>query len=223
MILGSGLAILSIVLQQVWPMLAPVLAELYGGSTGEWLITHKERFPLNGQILAFIVSVLGFFSYFIVSWIDRKVHGLKEFNLKRMLHRGEYDTTGEHTEKWNAGRSWRILGLTNEFTVFDRILFFASILWTLLWTGVFVAGTVGHFAFHWKDMTWLRMWQFYVMLAFILGIFTTIWFLIAGFRDIGRLFKSLSSDERNLADNGQVIDGQNAGEAAVKNSVSAEK
>ena len=212
MILGSGLAIISIVLQQVWPALAPVLAELYGGATGQWFMEHKARFPLNGQILAFIVSVLGFFSYFFISWIDRKIHKYGKFNLDRMLHRGEYDTTGEHTEAWNAGRIWRILGLTNEFTFFDRILFFASIVWTLTWTGFFVTGTVGHFAFDWQPITWLRMWKFYVMLAFVLGIGTTIWFLAAGFRDIGRLFQALSSNERNFADNGQVIDGKNAGE-----------
>ena len=216
MILGSGLAIMSIVLQQVWPALAPVLAEAAGGSTAEWLLANKERFPLNGQILAFWVTVFGFVSYFAVSWIDRKLHGIREFNLERMLHRGEYDTTGEHTESWNAGRIWRILGLSNEFTMFDRILFFGSIIWTLLWTGVFAVGTVGHFVFHWEDLVWLRMWKFYVMLAFVLGIFTTIWFLIAGFRDIGRLFKALSGNERNYADNGQVIDGKNAGETAEK-------
>ncbi|MBE6366930.1 MAG: sodium:solute symporter [Lentisphaerae bacterium] len=218
MILGSGLAVLGIVLQQVWPSLAPCLAELFGTQTqlGSWLLAEKARFPLNGQILAFIVSVLGFFSYFIVSWIDRKVRGVKEFNLDRMLHRGEYDTTGEHAEAWSAGRIWRILGLTNEFTLFDRILFFASIIWTLVWTGVFVAGTIGHFCFDWSPMAWLRLWQFKVMFSFFLGIGTTIWFLVAGFRDIAGLFKTLASDERNHADNGQVIDGQNAGESAVK-------
>ena len=216
MILGSGLAIMSIVLQQVWPALAPALAEMTGGAAAEWLLANKERFPFNGQILAFWVTVLGFVSYFAVSWIDRKLHGIREFNLERMLHRGEYDTTGEHTESWNAGRIWRILGLSNEFTMFDRILFFGSIIWTLIWTGVFAVGTVGHFVFHWEDLVWLRMWKFYVMLAFVLGIFTTIWFLIAGFRDIGRLFKALSGNERNYADNGQVIDGKNAGETAEK-------
>jgi SSS family solute:Na+ symporter len=105
-----------------------------------------------------------------------------------------------------------LLGLTNEFTLFDRILFFASIIWTLTWTGVFVTGLIGHFVLHWEALTWLRIWKFYVMFAFFLGIGTTLWFLIAGFRDIGRLFKTLGSMERNHADNGQVIDGKNAGE-----------
>lgn len=212
MILGSGLAIIGIVLQQVWPELAPVLADWCDGEKAQWLLEHKERFPLNGQTLAFIASVTGFLSYFIVSWVDRKLHKIGSFNLDRMLHRGQYDTLGEHVEAWNTTRIWRILGLTNEFTFFDRILFFASIVWTLIWTGFFVAGTLGHFIFEWQPLTWLKMWKFYVMLAFVLGIGTTIWFLVAGFRDIGRMFKALGSDERNYADNGQVIDGKNAGE-----------
>ena len=194
MILGSGLAISSIVLQKLWP------------------IWFGHNFPMDGQVLAFIVSIFGFFAYFFVSWLDRKINHRELFNLDRMLHRGEYDTKKEHKEAWNAGKVWRLLGLTNEFTLFDRILFFASLIWTLTWTGVFVTGLIGHFVFHWEPITWLRMWKFYVMFAFFLGIGTTIWFLIAGFRDIGRLFKTLATDERNYADNGQVIDGKNAGE-----------
>ncbi|MBE6380884.1 MAG: sodium:solute symporter [Lentisphaerae bacterium] len=194
MILGSGLALASIVFQKLWP------------------IWFGKDFPFDGQILAFVVSIFGFFSYFIVSWLDRKINRIKPFNLDRMLHRGEYDTSNEHVEAWSAGRIWRILGLTNEFTLFDRILFFASIIWTLTWTAVFCTGLVGHYVLHWDAMVWLKIWRFYVMFAFFLGIGTTIWFLIAGFRDIGRLFKTLATDERNYADNGQVIDGKNAGE-----------
>ena len=61
------------------------------------------------------------------------------------------------------------------------------------------------------------------MLAFVLGIFTTVWFLIAGFRDIGGLFRALSNNERNLADNGQVIDGKNADEVVVKSNTDTAK
>ncbi|MPM99500.1 hypothetical protein SDC9_146692 [bioreactor metagenome] len=129
-----------------------------------------------------------------------------------MLHRGSYDTTGEHIEAWSAGRVWRILGLTNEFTRFDRILFFASIIWTLVWTGCFLMGTLGQFVFQWEPLQWLIMWKFYVMLGFFLGIGTTVWFLIGGFVDIGKLFKTLGSDVRNYEDDGRVIDGKNAGE-----------
>ena len=197
MILGSGLALTSIVLQQIMPPDFFKVGDFY----------------FDGQVLAFLVTLIGFGSYFLVSYLDRKINKIAPFNLDRMLHRGEYDTTNEHVEAWSAGRVWRILGLTNEFTLFDRILFFASLIWTLTWTVVFVVGMFGHFVMNWGDMVWLKLWRFYVMFAFFLGIGTTIWFLVAGFRDVGRLFKALSSDERNHADNGQVFDGKNAGEA----------
>lgn len=228
MILGSSLALGSIAIQQTWTHhLVPVLTQIAEGSwlevallrnnwmsmpLAQWLEANQTRFPINGQVLAFTITLIGFTSYFIVSWIDRRIHGLKPFNLDRMLHRGSYDTTGEHIEAWSAGRVWRILGLTNEFTRFDRILFFASIIWTLVWTGCFLMGTLGQFVFQWEPLQWLIMWKFYVMLGFFLGIGTTVWFLIGGFVDIGKLFKTLGSDVRNYEDDGRVIDGKNAGE-----------
>jgi SSS family solute:Na+ symporter len=122
---------------------------------------------------------------------------------------------GEHKENWSAGRVWRILGLTNEFTFFDRCLFFASICWTLIWFVCFFVGLFSHFTGAWDALNWLKLWRFYVMLGFVLGIGTTIWFLICGLIDIKNLFATLSTMVRNEADNGSVIDGQNAGEGAA--------
>ena len=212
MILGSGLALGSIALQQCWPALAPAVAEYVPDSAAQWLLARRERFPVNSQILAFAITLTGFASYFIVSYIDRKVHGTKYFNLEKMLHRGKYDLSGEHREVWSAGRIWKIFGLTDEFTRFDRLLFFASLLWTLLWTAAFVAGTLGHFVFGWQPLHWLRLWRGYVMLGFGLGIGTTIWFLIGGSADVVKLFRALRTRKRNDADDGRVVDGRNAGE-----------
>ncbi len=215
MILGSGLALGSIALQQLWnPYISSFLVDFFKSSPdiSAYFAANAERLPINSQVLAFCITIIGFSSYFIFSWIDRKIHGLKDFNLDKMLHRGEYDTTGEHTEKWSAGKIWRILGLTNEFTMFDRVLFFASIAWTLIWTGCFIVGTFGHFSNVIQNIHWLHLWKFYVMLGFVLGIGTTLWFLICGFIDINNLFRTLASQERNDEDNGQVIDGKNAGE-----------
>ena len=212
MILGSGLALGSIALQQCWPALAPAVAEYVPDSAAQWLLARRERFPVNSQILAFAITLTGFASYFIVSYIDRKVHGTEYFNLEKMLHRGKYDLSGEHREVWSAGRIWRIFGLTDEFTRFDRLLFFASLLWTLLWTVAFVAGTLGHFVLGWQPLHWLRLWRGYVMLGFGLGIGTTIWFLIGGSADVVKLFRALRTRKRNDADDGRVVDGRNAGE-----------
>ena len=215
MIFGSATALGSIALQQTWTRLAPWLAGFCSEANAQWLLAHADRFPINSQILTFVITLSGFFIYFLFSYLDRKIHKLPAFNLNKMLHRGEYDTMGEHKENWSAGRIWRILGLTNEFTFFDRCLFFASICWTLIWFICFFIGLFSHFTGAWDALNWLKLWRFYVMLGFVLGIGTTIWFLICGLIDIRKLFGTLSTMVRNEADNGSVVDGQNAGEGAT--------
>ena len=49
--------------------------------------------------------------------------------------------------------------------------------------------------------------------ALILALICTTWFLIGGIFDVIDLFKSLRSVNRNRADDGSVVDGQNAGES----------
>ena len=211
MILGSGLALASIAVQQLWAgTLAPFLADR---TQWQWVLDNMDVFPVNSQYLTFGITLIGYASYFIFSFLERKIRGQDVFNLDKMLHRGKYDTTGEHADTgWTPGRVWAALGLTREFTKSDRVLFFASILWTAIWFGAFIAGTVGELAFGWKPMAWLRLWQFYVMLGFILGIGTTVWFTVGGIVDIRKLFKTLASDVRNHEDDGRVVDGKNAGE-----------
>lgn len=212
MVSGSSLALGSILLQQFWTKLTPWLGEILGGNAKIWLNDHAAAFPLNGQVIAFWVTVIAFSSYFLVSWLNRKFSRLPEFNLNQMLHRGEYDTAQEHQKKWSTGKFWRLLGLTNEFSLFDRILFFACLTWTAIWCGNFIFMTIGHFSQAWEPIHWLKMWRFYVMLGFYLGIGTTIWFLVCGLLDVRKLFRSLGKAERNYEDDGRVVNGKNTGE-----------
>lgn len=214
MILGSCLALGSIALQQCWGILAPMLADSghFSAAFSEYLRSHSDRFPINSQYLAISITLTGFASYFLVSMIERRIRGGELFNLDRMLHRGQYDTTGEHQERWSAGKVWRLLGLTNEFSRFDRVIFFATFGWTLLLLIGFLAGTAGEFLLHWESRHWLVMWKLFVMIGFFIGAGTTLWFLLGGIRDVFRLFKALSSQQRNMEDDGRVVDGKNAGE-----------
>ena len=50
------------------------------------------------------------------------------------------------------------------------------------------------------------------MFGFVLGIGTTIWFLWGGIADTFELFRTLSTMKRDMADDGRVVDGRNAGE-----------
>ena len=215
MILGSTLSLGSIALQQVWkPLLAPYLIERFSGSAfAAYVEANKAQFPLNGRVLSFGITFLAFTSYFVVSWIDRKVHGGKLFNLDKMLHRGEYDIAGEHQKSgWDPGRIWSKLGLTEEFSKFDRVIFFCSIGWTVTWFLVFIVLTFNRFVLDMTVSGWLQLWQIYLMLSFFIGVGTTVWFFVGGIVDIRRLFRTLATIRRNPEDNGQVVDGRNAGE-----------
>ena len=229
MILGSVLAISSIAIQQCWVMDGGGLADFLARTTNwEWVTNNMERFPLNGQMLAFSITAIGFGSYFLASWIDRTIRGAASFDLDRMLHRGKYDTSGEHVvTAWSPGRILRALGLTTEFTRGDRVLFYVSLAWSLIWLGVFFVSLLGGSAevladkfpsldwlqsISWEAMTWLRMWQFYILLTFVIGATVTIWLTVGGIIDTHALFKALRNSKINVDDDGRVIDGRNAGE-----------
>lgn len=234
MIIGSVLALSSIAVQQLWSAhLAPWLIEFFrGGDFEAWLLAsgiskvpfsdylaaNTARFPINSQILTFSITLIAFSSYFIVSFIDVKVNKKPLFNLDKMLHRGKYDTTGEHEKsRWTPGKFWKIMGLNEEFTLSDRIIFFASFAWTLIWFTVFILLTIAHFSgMAWFDSyKWLKMWQIYLMVTIFIGVGTTVWFFVGGIIDVRKLFRDLDKDDRNMADDGTVANGRNAGEAPV--------
>ena len=225
MIIGSGLALGSIAIQQLWAdTLAPWLVSISSGEFQSYIMNNMKRFPINGQILAFIITIIGYGSYFTVSYFDRKINHKELFPLQKMLHRGEYDTTGEHKESgWNPKRIWRIMGLSEEFTFTDRIIFFATFGWTMLWFAVFIFATLCRETLGLSPENWMSMWKFYVMLLFFIGLATTIWLAIGGIWDIGRLFKALGSDRRNHADDGRIVDGKNAGEDEAAEAHAAQK
>lgn len=211
MIAGSGLSVGGILLQQAWPHISESFYRMTGWS---WVGDNLERFPLNGQYVAFYATLIGFLLYFGVSYIDKKIRHLPGFNLEQMLHRGVYDKTHEHVvvQQKPLGRLLRALGLTDEFTFGDKVIFFASMAWTLLWFLIFIGGTAAQLFFRLPDIAWLEFWKFYVMFGFVLGIGTTIWFLWGGIADTFELFRTLSTMKRDMADDGRVVDGRNAGE-----------
>ncbi len=216
MVIGSSLAVGSIVVQQVWaPWLAPWLqSRLAGTAIAEYVAAHADRFPLNGQILSFAIVLGGYAIYFIASYLDRKIHHLPKVDFDRMLHRGAYDTLGEHRKSgWTPGTFFKLLGLTDEFSRADRVIFFVTLGWTAACLALFVAFTCGHFLFHLSVFSWLEMWRVYVMLMFAIGVGVTVWLCIGGIRDICLLFRALRQGKRNYEDDGRVVNGRNSGEA----------
>lgn len=206
---GSSFSVGMLLLQQKWrTLVAPFLADNFDWA---WLVDHRERCPINGQIAFIIACGVGVFLYTAVSFIDRKINRRKDFNLERMLHRGIYDTTGEHAKAGNAG-VLKLLGLTAEFTFGDRVIFFLTLGWTLLGAAIFAVGSLGEAFFKIPDIVWLELWKYYVMSMFVIGFFATVWFMIGGGFDVVALFRAMTGSKRNDADDGMVVGGKNAGE-----------
>lgn len=227
-IAGASIATTGIVLQQIWNN------DRWNVHFGAWLNETLKlnwsaetlaKFPINGQYVSFIAIGCCALLYVGISLIQHWLLKLPDFNLNKMLHRGEYDTAKEHVTQnnkvgWLASR----LGITKEFTTGDKIIYGAAITWTIGWFIIFIVYTSLHFINgHWENGFfesgvsrggWLILWHSKIYITLILALICTTWFMIGGVFDMIDLFKSLRRVNRNRADDGSVIDGQNAGESS---------
>ena len=172
------------------------------------------KFPLNGRFMSFYIMVACLLVYALISIGQHLLKQQKVFNLDKMLHRGIYDIHNEHQEK-SKTRFWqRFLGITPEFTFWDKCLSCASIVWTIGWFVVFLiylityfggASTVnGVFVGGVSQEGWKMLWKCKVYIALVLGVVCTFWLATGGFIDMIKLFKRLNNMIRNDADNGVV-------------------
>ncbi len=212
-IVGAILAVGVIILQQVWCFkdgsgLARFLHETF---QWEWVANNLEKFPINGKVMSFYIMVLCLVSYIVISLCQYYFGKTGVFNLDKMLHRGEYDTHNEHSVQSTVKRWERFLGITPEFSRWDRVIYYASLLWTIAWFAVFVIYTVIYFLGDGVDGEgWLSLWHVYVYIMLFLGIICTFWLATGGFIDVFKLFKRLRTIKENAADDGSVRDGSNA-------------
>ena len=225
-VVGAGIATSGIVLQQVWNNHNAGIhfgAWLNRTFNLNWSEATLAKFPINGQYVNFIAIMSCAVLYVAVSLIQHWLSKMPDFNLNKMLHRGEYDTAKEHVVKNSKVNTIAArLGITPEFTLGDKIIYAAAIFWTIGWFIVFIIYTVLHF-FNGHMVNgvfesgvskagWLGLWHVKIYVTLILAVTCTFWFLWGGIVDMVNMFKSLHSLNRNAADNGTVVNGQNAGE-----------
>jgi hypothetical protein len=79
----------------------------------------------------------------------------------------------------------------------------------------FIYFTLKHLSGEVSNSAWLTFWHFKVYVTLVLAFITTVWFLAGGIIDVFRLFKNLKEVKRDDADDGSVINGQNAGEQKI--------
>lgn len=186
LITGSGLAVTSIVLEQIWP-------SYHGGSL----------FPINGQWMWFISMVSSITVYVLVSLLGKRTY----FDLDRLLHRGAYAIPEE-----TAARSVRpstkglksLIGITNEFTRRDVITYAFGLGCTALLVVIFVVGTVCNLMFDVTTDVWAKFWKYFIWMAMILGSIVSIWISVGGLREMPSLFERLRNAKRDDGDDGSV-------------------
>ena len=208
MITGASLAVTGFVLRQIWP-------SIYG-----------KNFPLHGQWIFLITIVSSSAVYVVLSLLKNKI-----YNIDRMLHRGKYaieqqpveeaaPTAAEPREpgiKAFLVRFMKKMGLSKEFTRGDRIVLYLTLFWNLGWFVIFCVGTAYSSVVEVSDESWLKYWQVYVGIIFVLSIASTVWFLLGGIKDLKYMFTTLSTLVRNHRDDGMVIDHQNRDEDIQEN------
>jgi SSS family solute:Na+ symporter len=216
MLAGSILATGGIVLQQCWQWICPTLIKaVQQGDFHDYLVRHTDKFPINGQIIWFIAICTAVILYVVVSLLTCK----EAFNMDRMLHRGPYatDATPEKSpETLKKQPAWgRVLGFDREFTLGDKMISASVFVWSVFWFAVFAVGSLWYLWRPWPLRIWGHYWYIYgILLPFVIGVITTVWFTWGGVRDLRRLFVALRTVRRSDLDDGTVVGHRNLDEVA---------
>lgn len=214
---GAGVAVVGIFLQLIWqsiayPLMAGYAPWLLSAFTAavegvadhvwgiNWTVT-PEAFPLDGQWVNFFAIVLAIVAYIGVSmysWLRYRQPG---YDMDRLLHRGKYAVASDGGPHASVS-GWRAMLPNDEFTPFDKFIYYANLAWGALWVLVFLVGTIAM-----RDVpeeTWATFWYINLMVTVVLGSVTTLWFFVGGIFDIRNLFRILSTLKRDHSDDGRV-------------------
>ena len=214
MITGSLLATSGIALQQSWKSLQPWLAGLFQtGYIHEYVANHSDKFPINGQVFAFIATCTAVIVYVVVSLLTCR----KDFNMDQMLHRGQYaKQIGREVSLPTAKRRIRwtsVIGFDAEFTLGDKVISGGLFAWSMFWFAVFAVGSIWYLLRPWPLFVWGVYFRWTgILLPFAIGAVTVVWLTWGGVRDLRRLFVSLRALKRNDFDDGMVVDHRNLDE-----------
>jgi SSS family solute:Na+ symporter len=189
---GSAISVGSIIAKQIWPGLT-----FPGTDT-----------VINGIHMAVFAVFFSYAVYIIVSLTTCK----KPFNMNKLLHRGEYaveeaakEKAAKAAETANIPKILRMMGITREFTLPDRIIYVTMILWTAGWSLTFIIGTIYNLTLReLSSEEWKFWWALMLGIQGIVSVGSAIWFAIGGAGDTLYLFRKLAHIEVDERDDGTV-------------------
>ncbi len=174
-----------------------------------WRVT-PNRFPINGQEVYFLTVIFSILSYIVTSLLTCR----EPFNMERMLHRGKYRRKDDMSAPISKPpRSLKafvsgVLGFDAQFTKRDKILSWSVFIYLFCWMfGSFLVITIWNLVFGIWPAKWWTNWFFInnIVIAFAIGLVSTVWFTIGGTMGLRQMFKRLAKHEQNKLDDGRVI------------------
>jgi SSS family solute:Na+ symporter len=179
-------------------------------AAGGWILQQtRPDFPLNGQIMSFICWIAAIAVYVGISLVETFFLGRPQFEMDRMLHRGIYSVRrdGEIREVNQPPlRRWRqMIDMGREFSSWDKVVYLGTILWAAGYLVCFLVGSFFGLTRSTSDDSWASFWYVFIMVYTVLGVVTTIWFLIGGGRDIFNMLRRLNAATLDSADDGSVV------------------
>jgi len=181
---------------------------------------YGDRFPLNGIQISFAVSLLAAATYIITSLLTCR----ENFNLQRMLHRGEYaklvskavEEARPEVAKTSVGKIGgfsKFIGIDSDFSRADRWIAIGLNSWGFFWAAVFLIGTAWNLIAPWPLSAWSMFWHVAAVgLPILMALITGLWFTWGGTKDVVSLFRDLKKAKTNDLDNGMVVNHHNIDE-----------
>ena len=220
LIFGSGFSLFGLIMQRNWALsVYPFLERMewveglnkfliaVSGPFDPWIRWSMDpiKFPINSFEIYFISMVLSLIGYIGGSYLT-----YKPYDLDKLLHRGKYADGPEPVkEKWTFRNFFsKIIGITPEYTRGDRfiayLVFGYSIVYSILI--IFLAIVIWNVISPWPDHWWtVKFFITSLLIPGIVGIISTVWFLIGGIHDLRQLFIDLGNRVEDPDDNGQVL------------------
>ena len=198
---GSSLSVGGIALQQIYA------------------VYHREFF-LNGIQISFFGSLMAIAVYIAVSLLTHR----EDFNLDRMLHRGEYASikalVGDTAPIAHRKITWgKLMGLDENFTRGDLWITGTLFGWTAFWFAVFIICTIWNVLAPWPSTVWVEYDHFIgLAMPICFVVIIGVWFTWGGIRDMSLLLRRLRREKINVLDDGTVVNNQNLDEAASTDS-----
>ena len=196
---GTVIGFGGICIQQWWKNLVPHLQPHFPN------FVFPQEFPVNGQWIYFGAMLVSSLCYITVSLLGPKA----VFDMDKLLHRGKYAVANDivmgeekiYKEKFSIRK---FLGITPEFTRFEKMLFYSTFGWLMGWWLVFIIGVIVTIFYFIPDTIWGSFWYCKIVLSVILGVVCTVWIFLGGIRDAFRMFRDLTLKQADQSDDGFV-------------------